>query len=156
MSILADTVQRNKTSELIYWNKECICKNSNRNFQDNVANLFLPQLMKIKSLLSAFKEDLAQHQTWVQAKLCDGEDEASEELRAALEDGCQDERIRRHRRVIQSMVYNVVLSLHRVEGMKKILPDILSAVISDTPNTEEEEENSLMFTNENIDFIDEE
>ena len=83
MSILADTLQRNKPSELIYWNKECICKNSNRNFQDNVANLFLPQLMKIKGLLSALQEDLAQHQAWIQAKLCDGEDEASEELRAA-------------------------------------------------------------------------
>ena len=133
LSILCDTVKRNRRQEamLIFWNENAICKQSNRQFHDNVANLFLPQLMKVKESLAKLDGDLEVQTSWIQAKLCDGEDEKSEELKNALDDPCVDEQSRKKCLKIRSSVENIVLALHRVEGMKSKLPEIFSAVIDD-------------------------
>ena len=139
VSILADTVKRNKShqSMLIYWNEDNICRMSNRDFHDNVANVFLPQLMKIKESLMYLEGDLDAETTWIKASLCDGEDEKSEQLIKALEDKNSDEKI--HRKVLQirASVENVVHSLHRVEAMRARLPQIFA------PSNYEDEETHL-------------
>ena len=66
-AILGDTVKRENPQELIYWNDENICKAANRDPKDNVAQVFLPQLVNVKkSMISLQKEaDLDICNTWI-------------------------------------------------------------------------------------------
>jgi len=61
--------------------------------------------------------------------LCDGEDEPSEELKKAL-DELKSPDSQEHSKCleIRGKVENVVLSLHRVEAMKKSFPEIFSVI----------------------------
>ena len=56
-AILEDTVRRENIKELIYWNEENICKHSNRDPTDNIAHVFLPQLMKVKESMMSLKKE---------------------------------------------------------------------------------------------------
>ena len=58
LAILEDTVTRENTKELIYWNNENICKDSNMDHTDNIANVFLPQIMKVKESMIALKAEV--------------------------------------------------------------------------------------------------
>ena len=70
-AILEDTVRRENTKELIYWNEENICKHSNRDPTDNIAHVFLPQLMKVKESMMLLKNDadLDNSITWIKVRL---------------------------------------------------------------------------------------
>merc|ERR1712001_51747 len=89
---LEDTIKRNQQTTkdkkiLIYWNEENKCKHSNQDLTDNIANVFLPQLMRVKESMMALENDeLDSSNNWIKAKLCDGEDEKTKELALALED----------------------------------------------------------------------
>ena len=56
-AILEDTVKRDNNKELIYWNEENICRDFNRDQRDNIADVFLPQLMQIKESMLALKKE---------------------------------------------------------------------------------------------------
>ena len=130
ISILEDTVKRNKDDKnlLIYWNEHKKCRHSNRDLKDNVANVFLPQIMKVKEFMMHLKGDVDIQINWVKASLCDGEDEKSEELQAALEafNGNKEMCLK-----IRASVENIVYSLHRVDKMRTKMPQIFSATIED-------------------------
>ena len=71
LAILEDTVERENTKELIYWNDENICKDSNMDHTDNIANVFLPQIMKVKESMIALKveaADLESYISWVKVR----------------------------------------------------------------------------------------
>ena len=65
---------------------------------------------------------------WIKASLCDGEDEKSEELQAALEafNGNKEMCLK-----IRASVENIVYSLHRVDKMRTKMPEIFSATIEE-------------------------
>ena len=92
VAILEDTIKRNQQTIkdkkiLIYWNEENKCKHSNQDLTDNIANVFLPQIMRVKESMMALENDeLDSSNNWIKAKLCDGEDEKTKELALALED----------------------------------------------------------------------
>jgi len=128
VSILLDTVKRSKMRDmLIYWNEDSICYKKPHG--DNVANLFLPQLLMIKESMFKLGDDIDAKTDWIKASLCDGEDDKSDELKAALENKSEDDHALCVK--IRSSVENLVLSLHRVEEMKRRFPEILSAFESD-------------------------
>ena len=130
VAILEDTVKRNKDDKnlLIYWNEHKKCRHSNRDLKDNVANVFLPQIMKVKEFMMHLKDDVGNQINWVKASLCDGEDEKSEELQAALDafNGNREMCLK-----IRASVENIVYSLHRVDKMRTKMPQIFSATIED-------------------------
>ena len=92
VAILEDTIKRNQQTTkdkkiLIFWNEENKCKHSNQDLTDNIANVFLPQIMRVKESMMALENDeLDSSNNWIKAKLCDGEDEKTKELALALED----------------------------------------------------------------------
>merc|ERR1719318_1123456 len=87
IAVLVDSVNRSKKDKtLIYWNEDNKCRDSNRDYTDNVANVFWPQLMKVKDALMSIEDDLDGQATWISASLCDGEDEKSDQLRNVIED----------------------------------------------------------------------
>merc|ERR1711860_236913 len=101
---------------------------------DNVANLFQPQLVKIKESLMELEDvDYNLHVKWIRASLCDGEDEKSQELETSLKAGQEFEgknkerREKGHKKAIQirAQVENVVHALHRVDAMRTRLPEIV-------------------------------
>jgi len=116
--ILVNSVKRTKTDKsLIYWNEENECTDSNRDYTDNIANTFWPQLMKAKEILMSISNNLDDHASWISASLCDGEDEKSSALVNALK--VSDEESEDHKRAIRvrAMVENMVHSLLRVSEM---------------------------------------
>ena len=42
---------------MIYWNEENVCRDFNRDQRDNIADVFLPQLMQIKESMLALKKE---------------------------------------------------------------------------------------------------
>jgi len=140
-AILEDTVRRENIKELIYWNEENICKHSNRDPTDNIAQVFLPQLMRVKeSMMSLKKEvDLDANITWIKASLCDGEDEKTQELAQALDDvnASKNENVRGKCLKIRASIENIVHALLRVRNMSSRLPEIFSAGIDDEENETE-------------------
>merc|ERR1719222_982272 len=79
VTILEQSIKKNKKDRtLILWNADTECRESTRNWNDNVANVFWPQIMQIKEALVVLKNlDVASR--WIRASLCDGEDQKSEE-----------------------------------------------------------------------------
>ena len=134
-SILQETVNKShkKDRVLVYWNENNICKDSNRDPGDNIANVFLPQLMKIKELIMDLpKEDVEHCCIWIKAKLCDGEDEKSEELSKVLDDThAMADGVKAKCLKIRSLIENVVHALLRVKEMNNKLPIIFSSSITD-------------------------
>ena len=121
--------ERNDGEILIYWNQFNVCKAENRDFRDNVANVFLPKLMDIKKLLASLRGDLDVSAEWIKASLCDGDDEKTADLDKALDASKLDKSLHKMRLQIRSLIYNIVLALHRVDSMKKRFSEIFSAVI---------------------------
>ena len=126
IAVLVDSIKKNKKDKtLIYWDEENKCKDSNRVLTDNVANLFWPQLMKVKEdLLSVSDEDIARVGTWVSASLCDGEDERSQQLKDALDNQSLDQNTHKKCLKIRAMVEDIVHSLLRVRELTTRLPEI--------------------------------
>jgi len=129
IAILLDSIKRikNEKKVLIYWNEENKCKDSNRDFNDNVANLFMPQLMRVKEALLSVKGDLDDQTNWISASLCDGEDEKSEELRKVVENLNMKEAEHKNCLKIRATVENIVHSLLRVNALSSRLSEIFFA-----------------------------
>ena len=127
METILESSKNQDKQMLIYWDKDNICDLSNMPHQDQIAKLFLPQLMMIKTSLSTLDGDVELQVNWIKASLCDGEDERSDELKAALEVKCLDSHATCVK--IRSQVENIVHSLNRLEIMKQHLPQIHSAAI---------------------------
>jgi len=129
VAVLVDSIKKDrKAKSLIYWDEENKCKDSNRDYTDNVANVFWPQLMKVKEALLSINEDLDDHAAWICASLCDGEDEKSEELKTALETMNKDTKKHQQCLRIRAMVENIVHSLLRVEAMTSRMNNIFLEV----------------------------
>ena len=136
VAILEDTVKRNQQNNdkiLIYWNEGNKCKHSNRDLTDNIANVFLPQLMKVKeSMMALKKDDLDASSNWIKASLCDGEDEKTEELTSALEDVEAIGDIGKNKCLkIRASVENIVHALLRVREMNSRLSEIFNSAIKE-------------------------
>ena len=135
---MRDTVEKNKSDPtiFIYWDQENKCKLSDRNTQDNVSNLFFPKILEIKQAFEVLqksspeKEDFDSQVNWIQASLCDGEDEKSAELVSEMDD-TKITTAPSHKIAIQieAKVYDVVIALHRVEAFKLKLKEIFSKAI---------------------------
>ena len=91
---------------------------------DNVANVFWPQIMQIKEALLIMK-NLEVPIRWIRASLCDGEDEKSEQLARALEENKMEEEEKRWCLKIRSKIENTVHLLLRVKAFNSRLPEIL-------------------------------
>lgn len=150
VAILEDTIKRNQQTTkdkkiLIFWNEENKCKHSNQDLTDNIANVFLPQIMRVKESMMALENDeLDSSNNWIKAKLCDGEDEKTKELALALEDidalvGGKSKCLK-----IRASVENIVHALLRVREMSSRLSEIFNSAI------EEEEDELEMISNQNI------
>eukprot|EP00091_Calanus_sinicus_P002669 TRINITY_DN12765_c0_g1_i1.p1 TRINITY_DN12765_c0_g1~~TRINITY_DN12765_c0_g1_i1.p1 ORF type:complete len:273 (-),score=82.37 TRINITY_DN12765_c0_g1_i1:218-1036(-) len=128
IAVLVDSIKRSKKDKtLIYWNEENKCRDSNRDYTDNVANVFWPQLMKVKDALMSI-EDLDAQATWISASLCDGEDEKSDQLRSVVEDLSMGEAAHQKCLRIRAMVENIVHSLLRVQEMTSRMNRIFVSV----------------------------
>ena len=91
-----------------------------------MASLFWPKLMEVRGLLERLEPgDLGQAATFIKASLCDGEDEAAPELRAALGVTITEQQ-RRAWLEIRARVENIVHSLLRVEKFQTSLPKIIN------------------------------
>ena len=129
VAVLVDSIKKDrKVKTLIYWDEENKCKDSNRDYKDNVANVFWPQLMKVKEALLSIDKDLDGQVAWICASLCDGEDEKSEELKTALETMSKDTKNHQQCLRIRAMVENIVHSLLRVEAMTSRMNNIFLEV----------------------------
>ena len=143
LAILADTAKRNNNKErmLIFWNEDNVCKDSNRDLHDNIAHVFLPQLMRVKESIKALpNEEFEVCINWIIASLCDGEDEKSSELAMALNDidALKDDGRKRCLQ-IRASIENIVHALLRVREMSSRLPEIFSSTMSEN----DEETNSI-------------
>ena len=140
VQILSQTMKKNEEDKsiLIYWNEDNQCRNSNRNFRDNVSNVFYPQLLHVKESLKQLEEAEYDNQVeWIKASLCDGEDEQTDDLKKIIE----DEKIKEaksHKKAIQikSEVMNIVLALHRVKEFQTKFPEIFSVSIDNEDRVE--------------------
>ena len=91
LTILENSVKKNKKDRtLILWNGDTECRESTRDLDDNVVNVFWPQIMQIKEALLIMK-NLEVPIRWIRASVCDGEDEKSEQLARALEENKMEE-----------------------------------------------------------------
>ena len=96
-----------------------------RSLDDNVANVFWPQIMQIKEELLVL-DNLEVATRWIRASLCDGEDEKSEELARTLEESkIPDEEQSKWCLEIRSRIENTVHSLLRVKDFNSRLSEIL-------------------------------
>jgi hypothetical protein len=137
LSILVDSIKRNRKDQtLIVWDDETECRDSTRDLNDNVSNVFWPQVMQVKKVLLVLPmEDLDMAAKWVSASLCDGEDEKSEQLAATLSE-CASSISEEHRKwylKIRALLENIVHSLLRVQTFSSRLNEIV--------DTSSEEEN---------------
>ena len=140
VQILSQTMKKNEEDKsiLIYWNEDNQCRNSNRNFRDNISNVFYPQLLHVKESLKQLEEAEYDNQVeWIKASLCDGEDEQTDDLKKIIE----DEKIKEaksHKKAIQikSEVMNIVLALHRVKEFQTKFPEIFSVSIENEDRVE--------------------
>ena len=113
-----------------------------------MANLFWPQLMEVRGLLSRLDPaTLPEATTFISASLCDGEDERSPSLAAVLERPGQ-EQLRPDWLRIRAKLENITHSLLRVEKFSQRLPVIIAGkggqqarelVVSQENSVEEEQ-----------------
>ena len=120
------------------WSSSMQCTQSSRDPRDNVASLFWPKLMEVRGLLERLEPaDLQSATSYIKASLCDGEDEASPELKQALMETMTEEK-KRAWLGIRARVENIVHSLLRVEKFQTSLPKIINPkpeVREDLPET---------------------
>ena len=126
VAILVDSIKiSGKDKTLIYWNEENKCRDFNRDFRDNVANVFWAQVMKIKESLMSFEEkELEACSMWISASLCDGEDNKTDQLKQALDDGIMESRVKQRCLKTRATVENMVHSLLRVNAMTSRMNEI--------------------------------
>ena len=122
LSLLVDSVG----SPGLVWSPSVTCSTTNRDLRDNVANLFWPQLMEVRGLLSRLEAALLpEAATFISASLCDGEDERSPSLAAVLEKPGQEQHRPDWLR-IRAKLENITHSLLRVENFSRRLPVIIA------------------------------
>ena len=110
----------------LVWSDSVRCTQANRDFQDNVSNLFWPKLMEARLLMARLsKDDLRPAASFIKASLCDGDDDKSSELTRALGAEVTEEQRRTWMR-IRARVENIVHSLLRVEKFQQNLSKIIS------------------------------
>ena len=127
LTILERSIKKNKKDRtLILWNADTECREATmRSLDDNVANVFWPQIMQIKEELLVLN-NLEVATRWIRASLCDGEDEKSEELARTLEESKMgDEEQSKWCLEIRSRIENTVHSLLRVKDFNSRLSEIL-------------------------------
>eukprot|EP00092_Neocalanus_flemingeri_P014434 GFUD01015573.1.p1 GENE.GFUD01015573.1~~GFUD01015573.1.p1 ORF type:complete len:737 (+),score=107.38 GFUD01015573.1:170-2380(+) len=147
VAILVDSIKRNKKDKtMIYWNEDNKCRDSNRDYTDNVVNLFWPQLMKVKEGLISVDGDLDSAGTWVSASLCDGEDERSDQLKGALENITMKDNTHQKYLKIRSQVENIVHSLLRVQGLTSRLHEIFEIGDDEEPPLVDGEQQMMLPT----------
>ena len=99
LAILTDSVKREtRDQSLIYWDERNQCSERRRNRRDNMANLFFPQLVRLKTGLRQLREagaDLDECEAFISASFCDGADDKTVELKQFLEDRHMEEGQRR-------------------------------------------------------------
>ena len=116
----------------LVWSKSVRCSQANRDFQDNVSNLFWPKLMEARLLMARLgKDDLQPAVSFIKASLCDGDDDKSPELIRALEEKVTEEQRKAWMR-IRARVENIVHSLLRVEKFQQNLSKIISSTPDET------------------------
>ena len=128
VALLKDTVKKSKEDKLkdviVYWDGETQCRTGNFS-QDNVTNLFIPKLEEVKKSMRKLlkdKEDSFDRQVnWITAKLCDGDDQPTEELSSILGEEGDDNSDAIQ---IKSQVENIVLALHRVRFFQSRMAEI--------------------------------
>ena len=114
------------------WSEAVRCSQANRDFQDNVSNLFWPKLMEARLLMARLgKDDLQPAVSFIKASLCDGDDDKSPELTRALEEKVTEEQRKAWMR-IRARVENIVHSLLRVEKFQQNLSKIISSTPDET------------------------
>ena len=147
LNLLVDSVG----SPGLVWSPSLTCSTRNRDPRDNVANLFWPQLMEVRGLLSRLEPNLLPEAAiFISASLCDGEDERTASLAAVLERPGQDQHRPDWLR-IRAKLENITHSLLRVENFSRRLPLIIAgqggqqgeAVMVSQENTLEEEQIAL-------------
>ena len=122
LSLLVDSVG----SPGLVWSPAVTCRATNRDPRDNVANLFWPQLMEVRGLISRLEPALLpEAATFISASLCDGEDERSASLAAVLERAEQDPH-RPQWLQIRARLENITHSLLRVQSFSQRLQDIIA------------------------------
>ena len=126
VDILVDSIKKDKKDKsLIYWDEKNACKGSNRDYTDNIANVFWPRIMEVKEALMNIQEQELDIQTnWISASLCDGEDEKSEELKIVLENSNINEADKKKCLQIRAKVEDMVHSLLRVKEMTSRMNEI--------------------------------
>ena len=129
VALLKDTVKKSKEDPalkdvIVYWDGETQCRTGNFR-QDNVTNLFIPKLEEVKKSMRKLlkdKEDSFDRQVnWITAKLCDGDDQPTEELASILGEEGDDNSDAIQ---IKSQVENIVLALHRVRFFQSRMAEI--------------------------------
>ena len=135
VSILEKSIRKNKKDRtLIQWNEETACRESTRSLNDNVANVFWPQVMQIKEALATLKNPEAANR-WIRASLCDGEDERSEQLTKALEESkMEEEEEAKWCLKVRAKIENLVHSLLRVKAFNSRMLEILDTYESNVPD----------------------
>ena len=116
----------------LVWSEALRCSQANRDFQDNVSNLFWPKLMEARLLMARLgKDDLQPAVSFIKASLCDGDDDKSPELTRALGEKVTEEQRKDWMR-IRARVENIVHSLFRVEKFQQNLSKIISSTPDET------------------------
>ena len=116
----------------LVWSEAVRCSQANRDFQDNVSNLFWPKLMEARLLMARLgKDDLQPAVSFIKASLCDGDDDKSPELTRALGEKVTEEQRKAWMR-IRARVENIVHSLLRVEKFQQNLSKIISSTPDET------------------------
>ena len=116
----------------LVWNDSVRCSQANRDFQDNVSNLFWPKLMEVRLLMARLsRDDLQPAASFIKASLCDGDDDKSPELTRALGAEMTEEQRQAWMR-IRARVENIVHSLLRVEKFQQNLSKIISSTPDET------------------------
>ena len=135
VSILEKSIRKNKKDRtLIQWNEETACRESTRSLNDNVANVFWPQVMQIKEALATLKNPEAANR-WIRASLCDGEDEKSEQLTKALEESkMEEEEEAKWCLKVRAKIENLVHSILRVKAFNSRMLEILDTYDSNVPD----------------------
>ena len=114
------------------WSDAVRCSQANRDFQDNVSNLFWPKLMEVRLLMARLgNDDLHPAVSFIKASLCDGDDDKSPELTRALGEEVTEEQRKAWMR-IRARVENIVHSLLRVEKFQQNLSKIISSTPDET------------------------
>ena len=129
VALLKDTVKKSQEDPslkdvIVYWDGDTQCRTGSFR-QDNVTHLFIPKLEEVKKsmrkLLKDNEDSFDAQVNWIAAKLCDGDDQPTDELASILGEEVNDNSGTIQ---IKSQVENIVLALHRVRFFQSRMAEI--------------------------------